>query len=142
GLGYTLGLTAYVPWRPSAGGGLELDARVPEGLTVGRAADVALTAAFPAGASAALRLGLPAGVQPETPSLDALVSAGTITRYETEDGAVTLHLPLGSAGDTWRGALRVIPTLAGTLQAPPASLAVDGQPQTRRQFAPKPWVIR
>ncbi|MDX2009651.1 MAG: alpha-2-macroglobulin family protein, partial [Myxococcaceae bacterium] len=103
GLGYTLGLVAYVPWKASEGGGLELQTTVPEGLKVGLAADVALTAAYPAGTGVALRYGLPAGVQHDTPSLDALVSAGTITRYETEDGAVTLHLPPQRAGETWQG---------------------------------------
>jgi hypothetical protein len=142
GLGYTLGLVAYVPWKPSEGGGLELQTTVPEGLQVGRAAEVALTAAYPSGTGVALRYGLPAGVQHDTPSLDALVSAGTITRFETEDGAVTLHLPPLKPGDTWEGRFRVIPTLAGTLQAQPTSLSLEGQPATKKQFVPKAWVIR
>jgi hypothetical protein len=142
GLGYTLGLVAYVPWKASEGGGLELQAKLSDELQVGRAADVSLTAAYPAGTRVTLRYGLPAGVQHDTPSLDALVSAGTISRYETEDGAVTLHLPPVQSGDVWEATFRVIPTLAGSLQAQPTSLEVDGQPGTKKQFVPKAWAIR
>lgn len=142
GLGYTLGVVAYVPWKESKAGGLELDAKLPDALKVGQAAEVAMTAAYPGGTAMKLRFGLPAGVQHDTPSLDALVSAGTITRYETEDGAITLHLPQLSSGASWAGKLRVIPTLAGTLQAQPTTLSVEYRPERARTFVPRAWVIR
>lgn len=141
GLGYTMGLVAYVPWKESAEAGLELQMTVPTDLAVGKASQVDLTAAFPGGTATKLRIGLPAGVQHDTPSLDALVSANTITRYETEDGAITLHLPQLSAGSTWEGKLRVIPTLAGKLQAQPTTLSVEYSTRSKT-FIPKAWVIR
>ena len=101
-----------------------------------------MTAAYPGSTTMKLRLGLPAGVQHDTPSLDALVTAGTITRYETEDGAITLHLPQVSSGDTWAGKLKVIPTLAGKLQAQPTTLSVEYRADRAKTFVPKAWVIR
>jgi hypothetical protein len=88
-----------------------------------------------------LRLALPAGVQADGPSLDALVSAGQVTRYETEDGAATLHLKALEAGGTFQGSLKVVPTLAGSLQAPPSKLTPDLRPTLARAFAPRTWKI-
>jgi hypothetical protein len=142
GLGYTLGLVAYVPWKPSNEAGLELESKLPDALSVGKAAELELTAAYPGNATMKLRLGLPAGVQHDTPSLDALVSAGTISRYATEDGAITLFLPAVSAGDTWQAKVKVIPTLAGTLQAQPTTLTQEYRTDRTKAFVPKAWVIR
>lgn len=142
GLGFTLGLVAYVPWKPSSEAGLELETTVPEKLEVGKAAELSLTAAYPGNTDVKLRLGLPAGVQHDTPSLDTLVSAGSVTRYETEDGAITLHLPRLNAGDTWQAKLRVIPTLAGRLQAQPTTLALEYRADRKKTFVPKAWTIR
>lgn len=142
GLGYALGLVAYVPWKESSEAGLELQSSVPTELSVGKAAELKLTAGYPSNVAMKLRLGLPAGVQHDTPSLDALVSAGTIGRYETEDGAITLHLPPLTAGATWEGAVKVIPTLAGKLQAQPTTLSVEGRTDRSKTFVPKAWVIR
>lgn len=142
GLGYALGLTAYVPWKESETRGIELTSTVPDALQVGKPAALELTASFPSGTPMKLRLGLPAGVQHDTPSLDALVSSKTITRYETEDGAITLHLADVAAGSTWSGRVQVIPTLAGTLQAQPTSLALEYQANRSKTFVPKAWVIR
>lgn len=142
GLGYTLGLVAYVPWKASAEGGLELETTLPAELSVGKSAELSLTAAYPGNTTMKLRYGLPAGVQHDTPSLDTLVSAGTITRYETEDGAITLHLPQLASGDTWAAKLKVIPTLAGTLQAQPTTLSVEYRPDRKKTFVPKAWTIR
>lgn len=142
GLGYTLGLVAYVPWKPSSEAGLELETTLSEPLTVGKAAELSMTAAYPGGTAMKLRLGLPAAVQHDTPSLDALVTAGTITRYETEDGAITLHLPQVASGDTWAGKLKVIPTLAGKLQAQPTTLSVEYRTDRAKTFVPKAWTIK
>ncbi len=150
GLGYTVNLVAFVPWKESDRGGLELTQTLPKELKVGRGADLALTAAYPSGTAMTLRLGLPAGVQSDTAALDALVAKSSITRYETEDGAITLHLPQLPNGEVWEATVRVIPTLAGTLQAQPTTLSVDVQPAGSkargpkpgsRAFVPKAWVI-
>lgn len=142
GLGFTLGLVAFVPWKPSNEAGLELETTLPETLQVGKAADLALTAAWPGNTDVKLRLGLPAGVQHDTPSLEGLVSAGSVTRYETEDGAITLHLPRLNAGDTWQAKVRVVPTLAGRLQAQPTTLSLEARADRVKTFVPKAWTIR
>jgi len=142
GLGYSLTLAAYVPWKDQPGGGLDLRTRLPEKLEVGKAAELELTASMPANLVTALKLSLPAGVQTDTPSLDALVSANLVQRYETEDGAVTLHLPPLQAGQTWTAKLKVVPTLGGTLQSSASKLTPESQPTLARTFAPVKWVIR
>lgn len=142
GLGFGLTLSSYVAWKDEGGqGGLELQVEVPKELKVGRAAALALTAAAPTGEPVALRLSLPAGVQPDGPSLDALVSAGQVLRYETEDGAATLHLKPLDSGGTFQGTVKVVPTLAGSLQAPPSKLTPERRPQLARAFAPRTWKI-
>jgi hypothetical protein len=142
GLGFSLVLSSYVAWKDEgAGSGLELQLELPKELQVGKPAALALTAAAPAGEPISLRLSLPAGVQPDGPSLDALVATGTVLRYQTEDGAITLHLRALEAGGTFQGTLKVVPTLAGTLQAPPSKLTPDARPQLARAFAPRTWKI-
>lgn len=54
-----------------------------------------------------LTLPLAAGVQVDTPSLEGLVTAGRVTRYKTQDGQVTLHLPPQSPGAVFSVTLRV-----------------------------------
>ena len=142
GLGFNLALSSYVAWKDEgAGSGLELQIDVPKELKVGKPVAVALTAAAPAGESLTLRLSLPAGVQADGPSLDALVSGGRVSRYQTEDGAATLHLNAMEAGGVFTGTLKVVPTLAGSLQAPPSKLTPDSRPQLARAFAPRTWKI-
>jgi len=142
GLGYAMSLVAYTPWVEEPGGGLSLQTALPANMTVGQVADVQLTAGMPSGLATALRLGLPAGVQADTPSLDALVSKGTVTRYETEDGAVTLHVPPQNAGSTFTATVRVVPTLAGSLSAAASTLTPEQRPQLAKAFAPKTWTVR
>lgn len=142
GLGFNVSLASYVAWKDEgAGSGLELQVEVPKELRVGKPAALGLTAAAPAGEPVSLRLAFPAGVQPDGPSLDALVASGAVTRYETEDGAATLHLKALEAGGTFQGSLKVVPTLAGALQAPPSKLTPELRPQLARAFAPKTWKI-
>lgn len=141
GLGFALTLAAHVPWADGPDDGVRLEVTLPNKLVVGQSASVALLAALPAGADTALRLSLPAGVQVDGPSLVALVNSGTIRRYETEDGAVTLHLPALSAGSSFAASLKVVPTLAGTLRTPPSQLTPEDRPQQARDFAPKTWVV-
>jgi hypothetical protein len=142
GLGFSLGLVASVPWKPTPEAGLELETKLPSDLQVGQPATIALTAAYPGGAEVKLRYGLPAGVQHDTASLDALVTENTITSYETEDGAATLHLPMLQPGETWQGSLRVIPTFAGRLQSAPAMMSLVRRPDRAKTFVPQTWTIR
>ena len=142
GLGFSLTVSAYVPWKDEgAQGGLELAIEVPKALRVGQASALGLTASAPAGEPLAVRLSLPAGVQPDAPSLDALVQAGTVQRYEREDGAVTLHLRALDSGGVFQGQVKVVPTLAGTLHAAPSKLTPTLRPQLARAFAPATWAV-
>lgn len=142
GLGYAFTLVAFTPWKDEPGGGLQLTTKLPAALTVGRAADVELTAAVPANLAASIELSLPAGVQADTPSLDALVSSGKVSRYETQDGQVTLHVPPLSAGAVFTANVKVVPTLAGTLHAAPSVLTPEGRPQQAKAFMPLTWVVK
>ncbi len=143
GLGFSLTLQAHVPWKDEAPTpGLELKVAMPDSLEVGKASDVKLTVAAPAGTATVLKLALPAGVQADRPPLDALVSSGRISRFEAEDGALKLHLPAQAAGSTFEAAVRVVPTLAGTLHADATTLAPEGRPQLARTFKPAVWKVK
>lgn len=142
GLGYAFTLVAFTPWKDEPGGGLQLTTKLPDALAVGRAADVELTAAVPANLAAAIELSLPAGVQADTPSLDALVSSGKVLRYETQDGQVTLHVPPLSAGAVFSANVKVVPTLAGTLHAAPSTVMPEGRRQQAKAFMPLTWVVK
>lgn len=142
GLGYSLQVIAYTPWKAAETKGLSLTATLPAVLEVGQPADIALSAAIPGNTAMQLVIPLPAGVQHDTPSLDALVSAGKVLRYETQDGQVTLHLPPQPPGAVYSTTLRVVPTLAGKLQSGPSTLAPEAEPWLAKAFAPATWVIR
>jgi hypothetical protein len=142
GLGYAFTFVAFTPWKDEPGGGLQLTTKLPDGLTVGRAADVELTAAVPAHLASAIEFSLPAGVQADTQSLDALVSSGKVLRYETQDGQVTLHVPPLAAGAVFSATVRVVPTLAGTLHAAPSTVMPEGRRQLAKAFMPLTWVVK
>ena len=143
GLGFSLTLGAYVPWRASeAGRGLELAVKGPAEVKVGLPAEVTVQAAAPAGMALTLRQGLPAGVQVDRPSLDTLVREGKVASYEVEDGAVSLTLPPRGAAEPFNARFRVIPTLAGTLQAGASSLTPLGRSDLVFHVPPTTWAVR
>jgi hypothetical protein len=143
GLGFSLTLGAYVPWRASEKGrGLELAVKGPSEVKVGMPAEVTVQAASPAGMALTLRQGLPAGVQVDRASLDALVSGGTVTSYEVEDGAVSLTLPPRGAAEPFSARFRVVPTLAGSLQAGASSLTPVERPELVFHVPPATWAVR
>ena len=141
GLGYSLQLISYAPWKDEPGGGLELKTELPANMKVGLPADVKLTAAMPGGTPMQVELSLPAGVQADSTSLTKLVSTGSISRYETEDGLITLHLPSQSNGALWQTNVRVIATLAGTLHSGASSLQPEANAAKKKEFAPVTWRI-
>jgi hypothetical protein len=140
GLGYALGLKAYVPWKsePSQSG-LELAIAPPRDARVGQPADIQVQAAAPAGLAFTIRHALPAGVQPDLASLDALVSAGTVTAHHREDGAITLDVAALPAGSAFNARYRVIPTLAGKLGASASSITAGS---FRHDLAPARWTVK
>jgi hypothetical protein len=141
GLGYSLQLVAFTPWKAADKGGPSLTATLPRALQAGRPAEVALSAAMPGNVAMALALPLPAGVQVDTPSLDALVTSGRIIRYESEDGRLLLHVPPQAPGAVYSVAVRVIPTLAGKLQSPPGTVAPEGEPEKAKSGSPLIWLV-
>ncbi|WP_395854681.1 alpha-2-macroglobulin family protein [Cystobacter fuscus] len=143
GLGFSLTLAARVPWRASEPGhGLELAMKVAADAKVGMPVEVTLQAASPAGLELTLRQELPAGVQVDRPSLDELVRQGRVAAYDVEDGAVSLTLPPRGAAEPFTARFRVVPTLAGTLQAGASSLSLVGSENTAFRVVPTTWTIR
>jgi hypothetical protein len=143
GLGFSLTLGAYVPWKAGEPGrGLELAVKQPSEARVGLPVEVAVQGAAPEGMALTLRQGLPAGFQVDKESLEALVREGQVTAYEVEDGAVSLTLPPRAAGETFSARYRVVPTLAGTLQGGASSLMPEGQPELAFHVPPTTWTVR
>ncbi|EPX58737.1 hypothetical protein D187_003698 [Cystobacter fuscus DSM 2262] len=143
GLGFALTLAARVPWRASEPGhGLELAMKVAADAKVGMPVEVTLQAASPAGLELTLRQELPAGVQVDHPSLEELVRQGRVAAYDVEDGAVSLTLPPRGAAEPFTARFRVVPTLAGTLQAGASSLSLVGSENTAFRVVPTTWTIR
>jgi hypothetical protein len=142
GLGYSLMLSAYVPWKSEKGQGLELAVKAPAEAKVGMPIEVLVQAASPAGMSLQLRYALPAGVQVDSPSLARLVAERKVSKYEVEDGALTLSLPPRGAGEPFQASFRVVPTLAGTLQGGASSLFPEGRPELASYVPPSRWTVR
>ncbi|WP_426756889.1 alpha-2-macroglobulin family protein [Myxococcus sp. Y35] len=142
GLGFSLALSAAVPWKQEAQAGLELAVQVPSDAKVGQPAEVMLQASTPSGLPLVLRQGLPAGVQVDADSLEALVREGKIASWDAEDGAVTLWLPPRGPGVPFQARFRVIPTLAGTLQGGASSLTTQARPDLVSYVPPAIWAVR
>ena len=142
GLAFAMSLVAWVPWKDEPGAGLELVTKWPGTAKVGEAATVGLSVATPPNLATTLRLALPAGFQADGPSLAELVAAERITRFELEDGAVVMHLPPARGVQSWEGSVRVVPTLAGTLQTGASELAPEGRPTEAHPFAPRTLRVR
>ncbi len=141
GLGFSLTLSAYVPWKAEKGQGLELAVKAPAEARVGRPVDVVFQAAGPAGLPLTLRYALPAGAQVDTPSLARLVAEGKVASYEVDDGAVTLALPPRGPGEPFLASFRVVPTLAGSLQGGASSLFPVGRPGLASFVPPSTWTV-
>ena len=142
GLGYSLSVHNWVPWPKEVPPGLELLVEVPKKLTVGRPAALAVKAVAPSGRPIVLRIALPAGVQADTRSLDQLVSANTISKFETPDGAVIVHAPALKPAQTLNVRFTVIPTLAGTLHTGASSVSIGRSARHTAYVRPTAWVIR
>ncbi len=143
GLGYALALKAWVPWpttKPE--GGLELAVNPTGPAVVGRPLALELSATGPGGQPLELEIPLPAGVQPDTASLSAMVIDGALQRFDTEEGRVRLWTATRAPGSAFTGRLVVVPSLAGLLHPDAATIALSGRPGTRRFVAPKAWTIQ
>jgi hypothetical protein len=106
---------------------------------VGKPVEVAVSAIAPSGSEVTITQALPAGVQPETASLDALVAADTITKYEIADGALTLTIPPLAPGKTFSAKYKLIPTLAGTLRSAASTIEMGA---AKYYVQPSVWTVR
>ncbi len=138
GLGFSLTVTDRVPWTKTQTGGIELKLTPPKGAKVGKTAALTLQATAPGGRYPKLTLALPAGVQLDKKHLDALVSRGSLRRYEADDEHVEIWTPRTQPAKMLSLEIRVIPTLAGTISSGAAIYRVAD----REVFEPPtPWVI-
>lgn len=141
GMGYALQLVSYAPWHGADTQGLTLTTELPKAMHAGRPAVLELQAAVPTLMYAKLELPLPAGVQPDVAALDRLVAEQVITRFETEDGLLTLHFFQSTPGAVWKASVPVTPTLSGSLQSGPSRLVDEHNVNRGGTFAPLRWTI-
>jgi hypothetical protein len=140
GLGYSLSLDSWVPWdKEPVHGGLELALPASINGTVGKPTEIAMTAVAPSGIELHIQHALPAGVQVDRPSLEALVNMKAITRFETADGKVDLYIAPLEPGQTFAARYRVIPTLAGRLHATASTIEAG---KYVFHVPPVEWTIR
>ena len=111
GLGFSLALESWVPWETeTAHDGLELALPAAMAGTVGIPMPIAVTAIAPSGRELHVQESLPAGVQVDRPSLDALIRAAVIERYEVADGKLDLYVAPLQPGKTFAATYTLIPT--------------------------------
>ncbi|RKH21029.1 hypothetical protein D7X74_02135 [Corallococcus sp. CA047B] len=143
GLGFSLALAAAVPWKNEAKGGLELTVDAPKEARVGQLADVRVVVGAPASLPLLFQQELPAGVQVDAASLDALVASSRVASWEVQDGLLSLRIaPRTEGAAPVQVSFRVLPTLAGTLQAGASRLDVPGQPGITSLLPPTTWAVR
>jgi hypothetical protein len=127
GLGYALTLESWIPWeKSSVQQGVELSLPETVKSKVGVATPITITAAAPSGMALHIRHAIPAGVQVDTASLEALVAASTIQRFVVVDGAVDLYVAERAKGQVFSATSRVIPTFAGTLHGSASQIEAGG----------------
>jgi hypothetical protein len=107
--------------------------------SVGKPVEVTVVAIAPSGGEVKIVQSLPAGVQPDTASLDALVTAGTITKHEEADGKLTLTIPALEPGATFTAKYKLIATLAGTLRSAASTIETGS---TKFHVPPSEWTVK
>ncbi|MBL0214952.1 MAG: hypothetical protein IPQ07_13835 [Myxococcales bacterium] len=141
GLGYALALRGYVPWKKeTTQQGLEMT-MTPSPVTaeVGKPVEITVAAIAPSNVEVKLTQSLPAGVQPDTATLDALVTEGTLTKFEAADGKLTLFIPPMQPGQTFTAKYKVIATLAGKLRSAASMIEAGG---TKFHVQPSEWTVK
>ncbi|RKH47289.1 hypothetical protein D7X96_16590 [Corallococcus interemptor] len=142
GLGFSLALSAAVPWKAETKGGLQLAVTGPKEARVGQLTNVRVQVGAPASLPLRFQQDLPAGVQVDPASLAALVASGQVTSWDVQDGALSLDLAPREQGAPVLVEFRVLPTLGGTLQAGAARLDVPGRPDITASLPPSTWAVR
>ena len=142
GLGFSLSVMTWVPWTdPPESSGLELVVDLPDRMTVGQPVDITVTAAAPANTGFTITQYLPAGVQPDEDSLQALISNRVIRSYEVEDGKIELKAPALPPGEAFSATFQVIPTLAGLLNSGPTSITPGARKDLTVYLPPEAWRV-
>ncbi|MFN0251046.1 MAG: alpha-2-macroglobulin family protein [Kofleriaceae bacterium] len=141
GLGYSLALKGYVPWKKqTTEQGLEMEVT---GATmtaqVGKPTELTLVATAPSGSEVKIVQALPAGVQVDTASLDALVESGSVTKFEAAEGKLELTMPPLDPGQLHTVKYKVIPTLAGTLRSAASTISMGA---TKFSVPPIQWTVK
>ncbi|MGE0399598.1 MAG: alpha-2-macroglobulin family protein [Kofleriaceae bacterium] len=141
GLGYSLALRGYVPWKKqTTEQGLEMEVtRATDVAQVGKPVELTITATAPSGNDVKIVQSLPAGVQVDTPSLEALVEAGTVTKFDAAEGKLELTMPPLEPGKHYQLTYKVIPTLAGTLRSAASTISMG---TTKFSVPPMEWIVR
>lgn len=139
GLGFSLELDTFVPWKKEAPSGLELEVSAPKEARAGQPVDVSIVAVAPGGLELTVDVALPAGVALDKPSAEALVDAGSIRSFDDSDGHLVMEVPARAPGQTFAATVRVIPTLVGTLQSGAHAISAGGQTVF---VPPSRWKIR
>ncbi len=141
GLGYSLTLKGYVPWKKqTTEQGLEMEvAGTTQAAQVGKPVELTVTATAPSGNEVKIVQSLPAGVQVDTASLDALVEASTVTKFEAAEGKLELTMPPLEPGQHHTIKYKVIPTLAGTLRSAASTISMGA---TKFSVPPMQWTVR
>jgi len=142
GLGFRLALAAFVPWKQEAREELALTVKPPAEARVGQPVEVDVRAVAPWQSPLELRYELPAGVQVDAASLDALVASGTASSWESQDGVLTVQVPPRNEVNAFQASFRVIPTLAGALQSGATSLRGVDRPSLVSYVPPATWAVR
>jgi hypothetical protein len=138
GLGYALALDSWVPWTAERAAGVELAVPARVAAKVGAPVALAISAVAPSALPLHVQHALPAGVQVDTASLQALVAAGAITRFVASDGAVDLWAAGLAPGQRFAVSYRAVATLGGTLHTG-ASLVEAGP--ARVHVPPATWTV-
>lgn len=140
GLGYSLAVQGFVPWeKDTVRAGLELALPATVDATVGKPVELGVTAVAPSGIALHIEQSLPAGVQVDRPSLEALVAAGKLSRFVLADGKVEMFVPPLAPGQTFDVKYRAIPTLAGSLRS--AASKIDDREHVFF-VPPTRWIVR
>jgi hypothetical protein len=143
GLGFSFALMTWVPWKKeTAPSGVELALESATAVDADKAVNVTVVANAPEGMPLRIHHSLPAGFQPDTSSLDNLVSEGRITSYRTEEGGVNLDVAGLEAGQTFTVRYRVIPTLVGSLHSAASTVSLVSQPETIYHLPPVAWTVQ
>jgi hypothetical protein len=140
GLGFSLALNSWEPWpKQGVTHGLELALPAKLAGEVGKPIDIAVTAVAPSQIEVHFQHALPAGVQVDTASLQALVDAGTITRFTTADGKLDVYIPPLQPGQTFNAKYRVVPTIAGKLRSSASLIEAANE---KYFVPPTEWTVR